>query len=102
LNLGQPHQNIFYLCGMKNELSSYFDDVKDHSVVGRCDYLLSDLSLIAICTYITGCTDYQDMYLFGKERCHQLKGSLLELPNGHASTDTYKRLFKNLVVRQTD
>ena len=81
---------------MKHTLSYYFECVKDPRVVGRCDHLLSDLLVIAICTYVTGGTDYQDMYLFGKDRGDQLKGSLLELPNGYASADTYERLFNSL------
>ena len=81
---------------MKNHLSHYFECVKDPRVIGRCDHLLSDLLVIAICTYLTGGSDYQDMYLFGKERGAQLKGSLLELPSGHASADTYERLFNSL------
>jgi predicted transposase YbfD/YdcC len=93
---GHPHQNILYLCVMGQKLSSYFAEVSDPRVVGRCDHLLSDLLLISICTYVTGGTDYQDMYLFGKERGEQLKGTLLELPNGYASADTYERLFNSL------
>ena len=71
-------------------LSYYFEGIKGPRVFGRCERLLSDLLVIAICTYVTGGTDYQDMYLFGKDRGEQLKGSLLELPNGYASADTYE------------
>jgi len=81
---------------MEHKISYYFESVKDHRVEGRCTHLLSDILIIAICTYVTGGTDYQDMYLFGKERGEKLKGSLLELPNGYASADTYERVFKSL------
>lgn len=81
---------------MEKEIGDYFRDVKDPRVVGRCDHLLSDILLIALCTYLSGGSDYQDMYLFGKERGHQLKGIILRLPNGHPSADTYERVFKNL------
>jgi predicted transposase YbfD/YdcC len=83
---------------MEQKLSFYFETVKDHRVVGRCDHLLSDLLIISVCTYVTGGTDYQEMYLFGKERGEQLKGDLLSLPNGAPSADTYERLFKGLDV----
>lgn len=79
----------------EHSLSHYFSGVKDPRVVGRCDHLLSDLLIIAICTYLTGGTDYQDMYLFGKERGEELK-DILDLPNGAPSADTYERLFKHL------
>jgi predicted transposase YbfD/YdcC len=83
---------------MNRSLSDYFEGVKDPRVVGRCDHPLSDLLIIAICTYLTGGTDYQDMYLFGKERGASLKGSLLQLPHGAPSADTYERLFRHLDV----
>ena len=81
---------------MEQKISYYLRDVKDYRVVTRCDHLLSDLLVIAICTYLTGGTTYQDMYIFGKERGEELKGSLLELPNGEPSADTFERLFNNL------
>jgi predicted transposase YbfD/YdcC len=81
---------------MEQKISFYFEGVKDPRVEGRCDHRLSDILIIAICTYITGGTDYEDMYLFGRERGEQLKGSLLELPNGAPSADTYRRVFIHL------
>jgi len=83
---------------MERPISYYFQEVKEYRVVARCDHLLSDILIIAICTYVTGGTDYQDMFLFGRERGQQLKGSLLQLPNGHPSADTYERVFKFLDV----
>jgi predicted transposase YbfD/YdcC len=83
---------------MEQKISYYFKGIKDPRVVGRCDHLLSDILIIAICTYLTGGADYEDMYLFGKERGEQLKGSILELPNGLPSSDTYRRVFNSLDV----
>ena len=83
---------------MEHPISYYFQEVKEYRVVARCDHLLSDILIIAICTYVTGGTDYQDMFLFGRERGQQLKGSLLQLPNGHPSADTYESIFKFLDV----
>ena len=81
---------------MEQKLSYYFEGVEDPRVVGRCDHLLSDILIISVCTYVTGGTDYQDMYLFGKNRGEDLKGIILELPNGAPSADTYERVFKCL------
>ena len=78
---------------MEMKIAYYFEQAKDPRVKGRCDHLLSDILVVAICTYITGGDDYQSMYLFGKERGEQLKGSLLEFPNGAPSADTYRRVF---------
>jgi len=83
---------------MEQKLSFYFKSVKDPRVVGRCDHLLIDILIVAICTYVTGGTDFKDMFLFCKERGEQLKGSLLELPNGVPSVDTFERVFKRLDV----
>ena len=52
---------------MAQDILQYFQEVEDPRVVSRCDHLLSDILLIALCAYIIGGSDYQDMYLFGKE-----------------------------------
>jgi len=80
---------------MEKELSSYFSEVEDPRVEGRCLHLLSDILMISVLTYLTGGTDYQDMYLFAKERGREFEG-LLELPNGVPSVDTFERVFKKL------
>ncbi|OAV73773.1 Transposase [Bacteroidales bacterium Barb7] len=78
---------------MEKELSCYFTGVEDFRVRGRCLHLLSDILLAAVCTCLTGSTDYQDMHLFCKGRGSQLKG-LLQLPNGVPSADAFERVFK--------
>jgi predicted transposase YbfD/YdcC len=80
---------------MDKELSLYFSEVEDPRVEGRCMHLLSDILMISLLTYLTGGTDYQDMYLFTKERGVEFKG-LLQLPNGVPSVDTFERVFKKL------
>jgi predicted transposase YbfD/YdcC len=80
---------------MEQVLSRYFSEVEDPRVEGRCLHLLSDILMISVLTYLTGGTDYQDMYLFGKERELEFKG-LLQLPNGVPSVDTFERVFKKL------
>lgn len=77
-------------------IASIFDEVKDPRVASMCDHLLSDILLIALCTYITGGEDYQDMCVFGKERAPLLKGTLFQLPNGSPSADTFERIFRKL------
>ncbi|OAV74151.1 Transposase [Bacteroidales bacterium Barb7] len=73
---------------LEKEPSCYFTGVEGPRVRGRCLHLLSDILLTAICTCLTGGTDYQDMHLFCKGYGSQLKG-LLQLPNGISSTDTF-------------
>ncbi|KAA6314187.1 hypothetical protein EZS27_035160 [termite gut metagenome] len=80
---------------MEKALSQYFRGIADPRVQGRCKHLLSDILLTALCTYITGGVDYQDMHLFAKDRGKHSQG-LLKLPNGSPSADTFERVFKCL------
>ena len=80
---------------METKLSTYFLEVEDPRIVGRCDHLLSDILMVSLLTYLTGGTDYQDMHLLCKERGEDFSG-LLELPNGAPSPDTFERVFKKL------
>ncbi len=73
---------------MNQDISHYFRQVTDPRVEGRCSHLLSDILLIAICTYLTGGCDYQDIVIFSKER-GQILDDLLILPNGTPSHDTF-------------
>ncbi|KAA6320618.1 hypothetical protein EZS27_029635, partial [termite gut metagenome] len=72
---------------MKKVISQYFKGIEDPRVQDRCHHLLSDILLTALCTYLAGRVDYQDMHLFAKECGKQLQG-LLELPNDAPSADT--------------
>ncbi|KAA6343566.1 hypothetical protein EZS27_008779 [termite gut metagenome] len=78
---------------MEKVISQYFSGIEDPRVQGRCQHLLSDILLTALCTCLTGGADYQDMHLFARERGNQLQG-LLHLPNGAPSADTFERVFK--------
>lgn len=80
---------------MRTNISTYFSEVRDPRVVGRCLHPLSDILLIGLCTYLTGGSDYQDMRLFGIERGKEL-GDLLSLPHGIPSEDTFERVFKSI------
>lgn len=82
---------------MNTSLCSYFSDVTDPRVSGRCLHLLSDILLIGLCTYLTGGSDYQDMRLFGLERGSDLD-DLLSLPNGVPSEDTFERVLRAFVL----
>ena len=77
----------------------YFSQVTDPRVEGRCLPLLSDILIIAVCTYLTGGSDYQDMHMFARERGTELEG-LVKLPNGTPCADTFERVFQRLDVGQ--
>lgn len=86
---------------MTELVKACFAEVSDPRVVGRCSHLLSDILMIGLCTYISGGTDYQDMYLFAKNRSSELS-ALLVLPNGIPSVDTYERVFKRIVPEELE
>lgn len=79
----------------EKKISDYFAGITDPRVAGRCLHPLSDILLIAVCVYLTGGSDYQDMHTFAKERGDKLDG-LLKLPNGVPCCDTFERVFKRL------
>jgi len=51
----------------------YFSEVEDPRVHGRCLHLLSDILMTALLTYLTGGTDYQEMYVLPKNAVMNLK-----------------------------
>jgi hypothetical protein len=57
--------------------------------------------MIALCTCLTGGTDYQDMRLFALERGKHL-GGLVSLPNGVLSEDTFERVIKRICTRELE
>ncbi|GHV10079.1 ISAs1 family transposase [Bacteroidia bacterium] len=78
---------------MEHSIDYYMEEVEDPRVQGRCLHLLSDILVTAVCTYLTGGVDYQDMHLFAKERGHLLP-EILRLPHGAPSPDTFERVFR--------
>lgn len=74
---------------------SYFSEVTDPRVTGRCLHLLSDILMIGLCTYLTGGgSDYEDMRMFAWVRGGL--GGMLSLPDGVPSTDTFERVFSRM------
>jgi len=62
-------------------------------VIKRCDYLLSDILFIALCTLLSNGEDFEDMAEFGHQRIAWLK-TKIQLPNGIPSHDTFNRVFQ--------
>lgn len=81
--------------------STYFSEVTDPRVTGRCLHLLSDILMIGLCTYLTGGVNYEDMRLFALERGENLK-DILSLRNGVPSEDTFERVFQRIDPSELD
>ncbi|GHT45525.1 hypothetical protein AGMMS49965_22520 [Bacteroidia bacterium] len=84
---------------MEHSINYYMEAIEDPRVQGRCLHLLSDILVTAVCTYLTGGVDYQDMHIFAKERGHLLP-EILRLPHGAPSPDTFERVLGSLSQQQ--
>lgn len=77
------------------DLESYFAAVKDPRVERTKRHKLLDIIIIAICGMICGAEGWAEIEEFGKEKEEWLK-TILELPNGIPSHDTFGRVFARL------
>lgn len=62
---------------------------------GNIRHKLKDVLVIGFLTIVCGGKDFTDMEEFGKEREEWLK-TFLELPNGIADSDTFRRIFERV------
>ena len=76
-------------------INNHFRSLKDPRLNRRKRHLLIDIITIAICGVISGCDDWQQVEVFGKNRRDWLK-KFLHLPNGTPSHDTFERVFDRL------
>ncbi len=78
-----------------SNLEAYFGDLPDPRVMGRCEYRLVDILLIAICAVLSGAEGWEDIEEFGPSKGSWLR-QFLELANGIPSPDTFRRVFSLL------
>lgn len=76
-------------------LEACFSELADPRVVGRCDHQLLDIIIIAVCAVITGAESWVEVETFGQMKQAWLK-TLLDLPNGIPTHDTFGRVFAAL------
>ncbi len=77
------------------DLETYFAAVDDPRVERTKRHKLLDSIIIAICGMICGAEGWVEIEEFGKEKEAWLK-TILELPNGIPSHDTFGRVFARL------
>ena len=82
-------------------ISFYFNKVTAPRVTGRYLYLLSDILMISLYTYLTGSTDYENMRMFVLEHGGELS-DMLSMPNGVPSTDTFEHVFQRTHPAELD
>jgi predicted transposase YbfD/YdcC len=76
----------------KKSLKDYFGDLPDPRVQGRCDHLLVDIVMIAICAVLVGAEGWEEIEEFGETKEEWLR-QFLKLPKGMPSHDTFRRVF---------
>jgi len=80
---------------LESRLLDHFSDLPDPRMVKKCDHLLIDIVMIAICATIANAEGWEDIAAFAEGKYQWLK-QWLDLPNGIPSHDTFKRVFENL------
>lgn len=75
-----------------------FTELPDPRVVERCDHLLHEVLVIAVCGMLVGGESFYDMEDFASESEGWLRGFLL-LPGGVPRHDTFNRVFAALCPR---
>ncbi len=79
----------------KLDIRCYFSDMKDPRIE-RCKlHLLEDIVFISIASVLSGAESWNDMELYGKQKEPWLS-SILALPHGIPSHDTFNRFFAAL------
>jgi predicted transposase YbfD/YdcC len=73
-------------------LVEYFEELSDPRIDRTRQHKLVDILVIGLCSLLTGGEGFSDMEVFGKAKQGRLK-TLLELPAGIPSHDTFNRVF---------
>ncbi len=76
-------------------ISHYFAEVADPRVDRTKDHQLLDIIIIAICAVLCGADSWVEVEEFGTSK-HAWLASVLDLPNGIPSHDTFGRVFARL------
>lgn len=74
------------------------DEIKDPRIERKKLHLLKDILVIAVCATICGADNWEDIAEFGKAK-REWFATFLELENGVASPDTFRRVKVNPKVK---
>jgi len=76
-------------------LEACFGELVDPRVEGRCEHLLIEIILVAVCAVLCGAESWGQVEQFGRVKEQWLK-QYLELAGGIPSHDTFSRVFRLL------
>lgn len=79
----------------EKKLLAYFADMKDPRVERTKRHLMDDILFISIAAVLSGVESWDEMEEYGKKKRAWLE-TILELPNGIPSHDTFNRFFAAL------
>jgi len=84
-------------------LPSYFKEVRDFRVQGRCLHLLGDILGLVLCGILCDCDDFSEIEDYGRDRIGFLREKLgFEFPNGIPSEDTLDRVMRRLSPQELE
>ena len=80
-------------------IEKHFGNIEDPRIERTKLHKLVDIVVIAICAVIAGGDNWEDIEEFGKARIEWFQ-TILEIPNGIPSHDTFNRLFARIEPEQ--
>lgn len=88
---------------MRMQISTYFTEVQDFRVPGRCLHQLSDILGLVLCGTLADCDDFSEIEDFGNDNVGFLKEALgFDFANGIPSEDTLDRVIRYLSSDQLE
>lgn len=84
-------------------MKSYFSEVQDFRVQGRCLHYLWDILGLILCGVIADCDDFIEICDYGEANIDFLRKELgFDFPNGIPSEDTLERVCKRLNPKEIE
>ena len=79
----------------ETSIQSHFGKIKDPRIERSKRHNLIDIIVIAVCAIICGADGWESMEVYGLAKQEWLE-TMLELPNGIPSPDTFRRVFERI------
>ncbi len=85
------------------QIPTYFSDVQDFRVQGRCLYKLGDILGLVLCGTLADCDDFSEIVDFGYDNITFLQEELgFDFTNGIPSEDTLERVIRHLASHELE
>ena len=85
------------------QIPTYFTEVQDFRVQGRCQHQLGDILGLILCGTVADCDDFSEMHDYGNDNIDFLKEELgFSFINGVPSEDTLERVLRHLASQELE